>query len=173
MNSKLKRLIISFLVGLIFGAFYLFTMKYLYPDLGQDLISKLLVKNTILLTTTSTFAFLIAVLIAQTPLGRFYMIQMQPFMRTQFKHSHMLASMLKFCLYTFGLMIYVIPHALNIGQALGWGSLFGFIIAGSVNLVNYSLINNWSGKLAIVDTLLATFMIGLSSGLLFWLGRLF
>jgi uncharacterized membrane protein len=65
------------------------------------------------------------------------------------------------------------PNVLNIGQALGWGSLFGFIIAGSVNLVNYSLINNWSGKLATVDTLLSTVMIGLSSGLLFWLGSLF
>lgn len=68
-----------------------------------------------------------------------------------------------------GLVVFVLPkltQGAGLLQALAYGAFFGLVLYAVYDLTNYSLMNNWSLKMTIVDMLWGSVLCGLSSVLM-------
>ena len=100
--------------------------------------------------------FLIDYLWLGNLMSRFYLNELGPMAREKDGAFAPViwAAVLVYVLIPLGIVLFVLPGlpAENfIFAALGKGFLFGIVLYGVYDMTNYSLLNNWSPKLAAVD----------------------
>lgn len=81
--------------------------------------------------------------------------------------AYMMPAIIWYLLYAIGLIVFVINPSLKspnpVKSSFILGSFLGLIAYSTYNLVNYSTINNWPLKVAVVDTLWGILVSGLTS----------
>jgi len=72
-----------------------------------------------------------------------------------------------------GIQIFVIPRASDSGvaTALLFGALYGFVVYGTYDLTNYSLVKAWPLTITLVDMAWGTFACAAISAGMHWLNR--
>mgnify|MGYP001559649184 CR=1 FL=1 len=83
--------------------------------------------------------------------------------------------LLVYILISFALTYYVIIKEKNNNELNVFlkGIILGFVIYGIFEFSNYSLINNWSGLLLLVDIIWGTVLCGLVAFITFYINKLF
>lgn len=80
-------------------------------------------------------------------------------------------ALLFYLLFPIGLLVFVITPSAAPSEALWRGIFFGFIVYSTYNLTNLSLIQGWTKKVTIVDTLWGSILCGALSVLIFRLAQ--
>ena len=65
---------------------------------------------------------------------------------------------------TLGIVYFVLPRANGkLSLALCWGALFGFVTYATYDFTNLAVLQNWSLKITIIDTIWGMVLCGLTS----------
>ncbi len=73
---------------------------------------------------------------------------------------NLVAGALVYVLMTIGLLVFVLPLAGSLPQALMYGALFGFVAYGIYDLTNMATLSAWTVRFAAVDMTWGTFLCG-------------
>jgi len=72
-----------------------------------------------------------------------------------------------------GLMLFVLPIAQNIGDALLYGFLFALVVEGVYGFANYVSLNHYSAKLLLTGMIAGCVIISSMSILMFWIKQIY
>ncbi len=85
-------------------------------------------------------------------------------------------AILFYVMYVVGIVIFAVAPALNSGSlktALMYGALFGFFTYATYDFTNLATLKGYTTKLAIVDTIWGTCLVGVTSVVGTWITRQF
>ncbi len=70
-----------------------------------------------------------------------------------------------YILLALGLVVFVFSSSSGVSLAALRGAILGLVVYGVYELTNYAVLNNWSSKIVIVDTVWGVVICGLTSGI--------
>lgn len=94
----------------------------------------------------------------------FYFSELNDILR---KKPRCVPALLFYALYVIGVVVFVVNPAIeagSLGQAVGYGALFGMVAYATYDLTNLATLRNFSWKVVIVDLLWGTFLTASMAG---------
>lgn len=104
----------------------------------------------------------------------FYKSQLAGLLRStkDFAPGHWVAVALVYVAIVAGIMLFVLPRAATIGQAAGYGALFGLVTYVLYECTNYALLLHWPAKVVFVDVLWGAALGALTATIAYWFQKI-
>jgi uncharacterized membrane protein len=83
------------------------------------------------------------------------------------------AAALAWLLIPLGIVVFVVPMSKSGRQSLFYGGIYGLILYGVYDLTNYSVLQPYTLKMALLDIAWGTLLCGISATFSWWLSKYF
>ena len=81
------------------------------------------------------------------------------------------AAFVVYLLIPLGIILFVLPRAVQGGSPFIWGFIYGVILYGVYDFTNYALVANWPWRMTVVDILWGGWICAFTSRVAFFLDR--
>ncbi|NBV40703.1 DUF2177 family protein [bacterium] len=102
----------------------------------------------------------------------FYNTQFGSLKRAAFGVDGIVAGLVVWALLTLGIMIFILPQAKSVQEAVWYGVLYGMIVYGTYDLTNYATLTSWPLELLFVDWAWGCTVNGLMAGMIYWINTI-
>lgn len=102
----------------------------------------------------------------------FYNTQFGSLKRAAFGLDGMAAGLVVWAMLTLGILIFILPQAKSMQEAVWYGALYGMIVYGTYDLTNYATLVHWPLELLFVDWAWGCTVNAIMAGIMYWIASL-